>query len=206
MEFQEAVRTRRMVRSFEDRPIPYDVVGRILANAQRGPSSGFTQGFEFLVFHGPEQTSRFWQAVEVGREPGGPNDRPDLRCAPLIVVPFAHEQAYVERYLSPDKTGAGRRSGADFPAPYWFIDSGMAAMLILLTAVDAGLGGFYFSVGPNSRAIPKFCAALDIPAGYHPVGAIAVGYPAPSDPHSPSRAQRQAERRPPGSVLHLGAW
>ena len=37
MEFQDVVRKRKMVRSFEDRPIPREVVDRILANAQRAP-------------------------------------------------------------------------------------------------------------------------------------------------------------------------
>lgn len=34
-----------------------------MGNAQRGPTSEFTQGFEFLVFNGHEQTERFWDAT-----------------------------------------------------------------------------------------------------------------------------------------------
>ena len=60
MEFQEVVRKRRMVRAFEDKPLPREVVQRILDNAQRGPSAGFAQGFEFLVFDGAQETARFW--------------------------------------------------------------------------------------------------------------------------------------------------
>ena len=194
-----------MIRAFQDRPLPLEAVERILAAAQRGPSSGFTQGFEFLVFDGPEQTARFWDAIWRGRTPTGPLARPELRCAPLIIVPFAHEHAYVERYLAADKTAAGRQTGADFPAPYWFIDSGMAAMLVLLSAVDEGLGAFYFSVGPNSRAVPPFRAALGVPEAYHPVGAIAIGYPAP-DAVSPSAQMVRSKRHAPDALLHRGAW
>lgn len=201
MEFQDVVRKRRMVRAFEDWPIPSEVVQRILANAQRGPSSGFAQGFEFLVFDGPEQTGRFWHAIETV---GGwePDSLRRVGAAPLILVPFAHEQAYVDRYLAPDKAAAGRQTGTDFPAPYWYIDSAFAAMLVLLSAVDAGLGAFYFSVGSNRREIPAFCAALGIPAGYYPIGAIAIGYPSENDPSQP----RIKGRRPPAAMLHLGAW
>jgi nitroreductase len=39
MEFQDVVRKRRMVRSFEDRPLPVDVVQRILTNAQPAPDA-----------------------------------------------------------------------------------------------------------------------------------------------------------------------
>jgi nitroreductase len=100
MEFQDVIRKRRIVRAYTSRPLPPDVVQRILENAQRGPSSGFTQGFEFLVFDGPAQVARFWQALEA--------EATDVLAAPLIIVPIAHAQAYVQRYLEPDKAHVGR--------------------------------------------------------------------------------------------------
>ena len=56
MEFQEVVRRRRMVRSFEPRPISPDVVDRILENALHAPSAGYTQGWAFLVLEGRDDT------------------------------------------------------------------------------------------------------------------------------------------------------
>jgi nitroreductase len=199
VEFQEVVRKRRMVRAFEGRPIPRDIVERILANAQRGPSSGFSQGFEFLVFDGAEQTTRFWDYMRSDDE-GDPDA--GVMAAPLIIVPVAHPAAYVRRYLEPDKAHVGRASAEDWPAPYWYTDTAFAAMLILLTAVDAGLGAYYFSLGPTSRDIPQFKQALGIPEEYQPIGAIAVGYPAP-DRRSPSLRRG---RRPRTEVMHLGKW
>jgi nitroreductase len=55
MEFQDVVRKRKMVRSFEDRPIPRDLVDRILANAQRAPSAGFSQGWALLALEAPSR-------------------------------------------------------------------------------------------------------------------------------------------------------
>ena len=55
MEFQDVVRKRKMVRSFEDRPIPPDVLDRILANALHAPSAGFSQGWAFVVLEGPRR-------------------------------------------------------------------------------------------------------------------------------------------------------
>ncbi|HLJ66795.1 MAG TPA: nitroreductase family protein [Chloroflexota bacterium] len=200
MDFQDVVRTRRMVRAFTDRPVPRDVVARILGNARRGPSSGFAQGFEFLVFDGPEQTARFWGYLRSRGEDD--SDELPVMAAPLIVVPVANADAYVRRYLEPDKVHVGRTSADDWPAPYWFTDTAFAAMLILLTAVDAGLGAYYFSLGPTSREIPGFKTAFGIPEPFHPIGAIAIGYPAPDRP-SPSLRRG---RRPPEDVLHFGEW
>jgi nitroreductase len=200
MEFQEVVRRRRMVRSFDSRPIPREMVARILANAQRGPSSGFSQGFDFVVFDGQSETQRFWSATTWSESAY----LADARSAPLIIVPVANPEPYVKRY----RERGLRESAEDFPAPYWYTDTAFAAMLILLSAVDGGLGAFYFSIGPTSRDVPPFCDALGIPDGHHPIGAIAIGYQGPNDPSvTPEAMQRhRAERRPRESILHFGHW
>jgi nitroreductase len=189
-----------MVRAFKERPIASEHVRMILANAQRGPSSGFSQGYDFLVFDGPDETRRFWDATPY--EEGG--YLTEARAAPLIIVPVANPEPYVTRY----RERGLRESAEDFPAPYWYTDTAFAAMLVLLSAVDAGLGAFYFSICPTSREIPAFCAALGIPDGHHPIGAIAIGYPAESDPSARPEAKRriQDERRRPESMLHFGRW
>src|SRR5260221_11219235 len=96
-----------------------------------------------------------------------------VKAAPLIIVPVAHAQAYVQRYLEPDKARLGRKVAEDWPAPYWFTDTAFAAMLILLTAVDAGLGGFSFSLGPTNPPILPFRQAVGIPDHHVPTGEIA---------------------------------
>ncbi len=53
MEFQDVVRSRRMIRSYADRPVDPPVVERLLSNAVRAPSAGFTQGWAFLVLDSP---------------------------------------------------------------------------------------------------------------------------------------------------------
>ena len=65
MEFQTVLQKRKMVRSFEDRPIPPDVVERIVRNAQRGPSAGFSQGVELLVLDGADKTAAYWNLDQV---------------------------------------------------------------------------------------------------------------------------------------------
>jgi nitroreductase len=198
MEFQEVVRKRRMVRSFLDRPLPSELVERIVANAQRAPSAGYTQGWAFLVLDGPAHTAAYWSAV-------GPEDRssfawPGLFQAPLLIVCLANKAAYLDRYAESDK-GWTDRSEARWPAPYWDIDTGMAAMLILLTAVDAELGALFFGIPPHK--LDRFHEAFGVPPELRPIGTVAVGYPEPSDRPSPSL---QRGRRSPDTVVHRGRW
>jgi nitroreductase len=187
-----------MVRGFLSDPLPAEVVERILANAQRAPSAGFSQGWAFLTLEGALQTQRYWRAV-------GPEDReafgwPDLFQAPLLIVCLSHKDAYLDRYAEPDK-GWTDRSEAHWPAPYWDIDTGMAAMLVLLTAVDAGLGALFFGVPPEK--IECLRETFGIPAGYHPIGTVAIGYAKPGDRPSPSLKRGH---RPVADVVHRGAW
>src|ERR1700704_3386747 len=198
MEFQDVVRTRRMVRSFECRDLPAEVVARILRNAQRAPSAGFSQGWAFLVFEGQEQTQQYWDAV-------GPDDHDafnwqDLFSAPLLIVCLSHKAAYLDRYAESDK-GWTDRSESHWPAPYWDIDTGMAAMLILLTAVDADLGALFFGVPPEK--VGTLRQTFGIPAALQPIGTVAVGYAKASDPPSPSLKRGH---RPEPEVIHRGRW
>jgi nitroreductase len=196
MEFQEVVRKRRMVRNFDDRPVPREVLDRILSNALHAPSAGFTQGWEFLVFEGQEETARFWDATFDERR------RADFRWpglfkAPVIVVPFSSEDAYLDRYAEPDK-GWTDRDPARWPVPYWHIDTGFASLLMLLSAVDAELGALFFGIFRPEDFKERF----GVPSSYAPIGAIAIGYPAPDEP-SPSlrRGRRGIE-----DVVHRGKW
>lgn len=195
MEFQDVVRKRRMVRNFDDRPILPDVRDRILNNALRAPSAGFSQGWAFLTFEGAEETGAFWDVTF-------PSDRssfrwPGLFRAPLIVVPLSSMDDYLDRYAEADKGWTDRDPGR-WPVPFWHIDTGMASLLMLLTVVDAGLGALFFGIFDPQA----FGEAFGVPPTHTPIGAIAIGYPAPDEP-SPSLRRG---RRPLTEVLHRGRW
>ena len=56
------------------RPVPPDVVDRIVRNGLRAPSAGFSQGWGFLVLDTPADIARFRDAVASGttRTTGSP--------------------------------------------------------------------------------------------------------------------------------------
>lgn len=187
-----------MVRHYADRPVDAGVLDRMLDNAVRAPSAGFTQGWEFLVLDTPADVIRFWAATSP--DPEAHNAWLDgMRTAPVVIVPMSDKSAYIDRYAEPDKrTSDG--AGPDWAVPYWHMDTAMAALLILQTAVDEGLGACFFGV-PGSR-IEAFRSAFGVPAALKPIGAITVGHRVPRSgpPGSPSRRPRRTD------VVHRGRY
>lgn len=86
--------------------------------------------------------------------------------------------------------------------PYWHIDTGMASLLILQTAVNEQLGACFFGIPPQRTDTLRTTFA--IPADYTPIGAIAVGHPAPDQGTRGSVARRK--RKPMEEVIHYGRW
>lgn len=188
-----------MVRRYTDEPVDPTAVRRALDHAVRAPSAGFSQGWAFLLLDTAADVARFWVAAT---PPGGGADAwsAGMRRAPVVIVPLSSKRAYLDRYAEPDK-GWTDRDEARWPAPYWDIDTGMAALMILLTAVDEGLGGCFFGVPPERIAAVR--DAFGVPGDHHPIGAITVGHPEPVQPGG-SAARRP--RRAVDEVVHRGRW
>lgn len=198
MEFQDVVRRRRMVRNFADRPVDPGTVERILDNALHAPSAGFSQGWAFLLLDTPRDVARFWSATT---PQGGGTDpwSAGMRRAPVLIVALSCKRAYLDRYAEPDKAWTDRDEGR-WVAPYWDIDTGMATLLMLLTATDEGLGACFFGIPPEQVA--PFRAEFGVPDDHNPIGVVAVGHRAP-DRRSPSLRRG---RRPVADVVHRGSW
>ena len=205
-----------MVRRYDpDRPVDPTVLDRMLANAVRAPSAGFSQGWAFLVLDRPDDVARFWAATTPAApsDPGGPAAQDGLeagepsgwlrgmRTAPVVVVPLSHRDAYLDRYAQPDK-GWTDRDETRWPVPYWHIDTGMASLLILQTAVDEGLGACFFGIPPER--IGAFHAEFGVPEAYTPIGAITVGHRVQDTGAKGSPTSRA--RRTPAEVVHRGHW
>lgn len=199
MELDEAIRKRRMCRSFLDRPVGAATVDRLLDAGRRAPSAGHTQGWAFVVLEGREQTDAFWEHASESAWRADPN-WPGLLQAPVVIVPLCSAEAYLERYREADKVGAGRDRPQGWPVPYWLVDASFAVMLMLLEATQEGLGALFFALHGDADALLR---RLGVPPGWQPLGAIALGWPAGDDRPSPSAARG---RNPLGEVAHRGGW
>ena len=198
MEFDEVVRRRRMVRSYDPaRPVPAELVDKIIKHGLRAPSAGFSQGWGFLVLSEQADRDRFWEATRTGD--GTDSWLARLSTAPLIIVALSNKSVYLDRYAQPDK-GWTDRDEARWPVPYWDIDTGFAALLMHLTAVDEGLGSCF--IGLPAERVGAFRDAFGVPDEFTPIGALTVGYGAP-DKRSPSLRRGH---RPVDDVVHHGRW
>jgi nitroreductase len=198
MELTEAIGRRRMVRSFDGRPVPVDLVDRVIDMARRAPSAGNVQASAFVVLEGGE-TARLWDVTLP------PARRSTFRWqglldAPVLVVPVVSPPAYPARYAEEDKAATGLGSGTDaWPVPYWWVDGGMAVHGLLLAAVDAGLGALFYGLFDHERAVLD---ALGVPGEWRALGVVALGWPTPDQPG------RSAGRARPAlpEVIHRGGW
>src|SRR6202050_4985629 len=166
MEFSEVIRRRRMVRAFTEEPLAAGTAERLLRAANRAPSAGFSQGYSFLVLEGTEQTAPLWDlfyADAASATAGADDERAQLAAlspAPLVIVPLACKDVYLDRYAEGDK-GWKDRDESRWPVPYWYIDTGFTALLVLLAVVDEGLGAVFFGIQPE--IMTGFRARFGIP-------------------------------------------
>jgi nitroreductase len=202
MEFQDVVRRRRMIRDYATDPVDPAVVERALHNAVRAPNAGFSQGWGFLVLDRPADVRRFWETTTEPEDLAEPDEwLTGMMHAPVVVVPCSSKAAYLKRYAQEDK-GWTDEDETRWPVPFWHIDAGMAALLILQTVTDAGLGACYFGIPP--AYVPGVRRAFGIPDAFDPIGAITIGHRTTSEgvPGSPSRRPRKAQQE----VVHHGRW
>jgi FMN reductase [NAD(P)H] len=180
VEFAELVMKRRTVRRFEDAPVDREVLEQIARLAQHVPSGGFSQGQRLVIVTDPEQRRRaaetcgeeFYDAEGYGRW---------ISTCAAQFIPCVSREIYLARYREPDKLAEGEEADENWPTPYWWVDIGMTAMIVMLAAHDAGLAAGF--AGPQDIAALQ--AVLGLPEEFHPIGVIPVGRPL-ADKRSPS--------------------
>jgi nitroreductase len=196
MEFQKVVRRRRMVREFAPEPIPRDVLERVLETGLHAPSAGFAQGLELIVLDQHEQIDDFWRITDPWARKTGQHGEP-----PVLVIPIGNVHTYLARYSEPDKERLGMEVEEGWPVPYWDLDAAMSVMLILLAAVDEGLGGWYCGIFHGEAELMRH---LGVPERLRPIGALALGYPSGRERRRGSGMGR--DRKTLEETLHLGRW
>ena len=153
MDFEDVVRKRKMVRRYkQNMPLLEKTITKLIKNAHRAPSAGHTQVQEFIIVKEPAIKKKLRAAAV---------DQEYVEDAPLLIVVCSNTSRSVGRY--------GIR-GTEF---YSITDGAFASLLILLTAVNEGIGACF--VGAFDDA--KVSKILNIPDQVRPIGIVCVGYP-----------------------------
>jgi nitroreductase len=199
MEFRDVVGRRRMIRRFDQRSVPRELIDRIADIGRRAPSAGFSQGLELLVLDTPQTVADFWVLTN---DPADGWDPDDVAAGPtVIVMPIPDAGRYTQRYSEPDKVAFGMDREENWPVRFWDIDAAMAAMLMLLAAVDEGIGGWFFGITYGERALLD---RFGVPADLRPIGILGFGYRAEDERPTGSWVTRS--RRPLGEQIHRNGW
>ena len=172
--FAAVVKHRAMIRAYKSDLVPEEKIQRLLKYAVRAPSAGNLQPWEFIVVKSPETRAKLAKAAF---------DQTSVASAPVIIVTCADIQRAGSQY--------GTRG-----AFYSLVDTAFASLLILLGAVEQGLGACF--VGSyNPEEVVKIFA---LPDHVRPVGLITVGYPA-EQPRKPGTA-----KIPLSKLVHMEKW
>ena len=115
--------------------------------------------------------------------------------------PWPNPGRYVERYSRPDKIAFGLDHADAWPVKFWDTDTAMACMLLLLAAVDAGLGGWYFGIAYGESEVRRRFA---IPDDRNVIGVVGLGYPGHDE--RPRGSAYSLARRPLGEMVHRNGW
>jgi nitroreductase len=199
--FQEVVRRRRMVRSFTDEPVAPEVVDRILDVARRGPSAGYTQGVEFVVI--TNEATRHAIAASADEVLAKVNLANFVAQAPVQVVICVSPEMYRSRYREPDKQRVISEEEQErlWEVPYWHTDGGAAMMLLLLAAVDEGIGAAFVS-----GDFDLMRELLGIPEDYLPIGMALLGHEVPGTRDIGDVSAKRRPRRQFTDVVHRERW
>ena len=189
-----------MVRNYTDDPVEREVVERIVARGRKAPSGGFSQGNRFVVVT-DEDTQR--RIAELAQEPEYVKLGLDpwISRAPVHIVVAMREESYHERYRQPDKLDESGQE-VEWRVPWWWVDAGKSIMLLLLAAIDEGLGaGLFGLVGDDNDRLRDL---LGMPDDLEVVGVVTVGHAAPETRDGGSR--RKFPWKPLEEVVRWERW
>jgi nitroreductase len=167
MDVVEAIRTRRSIRQFTDRPIGREEIERLLELAVEAPNHRLTQPWHFYVL-GPAARRAYGETLGARKA----KKIEDPEAARALVDKVAAGEAALPAMLAVSMTQDANPEvrEEDYAATM------MAVQNVLLAAHAAGLGA-HLKTGAVMDD-PRTRAAVGVPEGERIIATIQIGYPA----------------------------
>ena len=185
----DVLAARRTVREFTSEPVDPGAVRRAIAAAITAPAPHHSTPWRFAVLQTPAARTALLDDMLAAwiADLRGDGFSPEqiarrvrrgepLRRAPLLIVPCLHAEA-AHAYPDPRRNAAEREM--------FVVAMGAAVQNLLVALAVEGLGSCWVSSTMFCRDVTR--AALDLPVGWDPMGAVGVGHPAQQPPDRPSR-------------------
>ena len=149
MDVLEAIKERRSVREFLDKPVKKEDIEILLRAGMSAPSAINKQPWEFYVLESKEAQEEAKKVLVYGRF-----------NSPLMIIVAINQE----------RTEQGIAHGLGY------CDAGAATENILLAAKGLGLDGVWCAVWPDEGRMNGIRKALKIPYTIEPFAAIHIGY------------------------------
>ena len=150
MDALETIHTRRSIREYQERPVPDELVDKIIRAAMMAPSAGNARPWQFVVI-----TDATLKAQ----------------------IPHIHPHASMAAEAPVSILVCGDPALERYPGN-WIADCSAATQNLLLAAHEKGLGSVWCGVYPNEERIVAFRKAFGLPARVVPLSLNVIGYPA----------------------------
>lgn len=154
MEFFKVIKGRRSVRSWTDKPVPKELIKKLIDSARWSPSSCNRQSCKFVIVESEKNKKILANST--------PSGKPFCSDAPVIMIVLVDERLY--------------NSERSEHTPY--LDAAAAIENILLAAHDSELGACWLNFDTKSLGCDeKIRSAFNISKHFLIISLIALGYP-----------------------------
>jgi len=175
----EAIKSRRAIRSYEDKPVPESAIETILEAATYAPSAINIQPWKFTIVTSKSEMKKLSDIAK----PALLRTLPDVGNVALSALKKSlNDPLYNIFYNAPLLIFVAGAKGR-----YDIYDCTMAAQNMMLAAYSLGIGSCWIGTAVGLANEPKTKAELGVPEDHQVHSAIIFGYPKNGFPQAPPK-------------------